>query len=160
MTVSPPTFLLVDCYDSFTYKCVPPHTFATLSNGIANSLASLFSRAIPDCTIHIVKNDQLSFAELCPYLHELSAIIVGPGPGSPGNDSDIGIVKHLWAVDDADVVPIFGVCLGLQSLCEVSQCSLNRLAHTTYHLGLDKTVVAILRARGPRRAAICPAAFV
>ncbi|KAL1757306.1 ADC synthase [Schizophyllum commune] len=115
MTVSPPTFLLVDCYDSFTYN-----------------LASLFSRAIPDCTIHIVKNDQLSFAELRPYLRELSAIIVGPGPGSPDNDSDIGIVKHLWTVDDADVVPIFGVCLGLQSLCIEHGATLKRL-HTVKH---------------------------
>ena len=138
MTVSPPNFLLVDCYDSFTYKRVLPHIFATLFNGIANSLASLFSRAIPDCTIHIVKNDQLSFAELRPYLHELSAIIVGPGPGSPDNDSDIGIVKHLWTVDDADVVPIFGVCLGLQSLCIEHGATLKRL-HTVKHGQISRT---------------------
>lgn len=110
MTVSPPTFLLVDCYDSFTYN-----------------LASLFSSAIPDCTIHIIKNDQLSFAALRPFLHQLSAIIVGPGPGSPDNDSDIGIVKHLWTADDADIVPIFGVCLGLQSLCIEHGAALKRL---------------------------------
>ncbi|KAL1739726.1 ADC synthase [Schizophyllum fasciatum] len=111
MTVSPPTFLLVDCYDSFTYN-----------------LASLFARAIPDCTIHIIKNDQLAFTDIRPYLHELSAIIVGPGPGSPDNDADIGIVKDLWAVADADVVPIFGVCLGLQSLCLAYGATIKRLS--------------------------------
>jgi para-aminobenzoate synthetase len=42
--------------------------------------------------------------------------VVGPGPGSPENAQDIGIVKHLWKVEDQNLLPIFGVCLGLQSL--------------------------------------------
>lgn len=41
---------------------------------------------------------------------------MGPGPGSPNNLQDIGVVKDLWKVKDEHVLPIFGVCLGLQSM--------------------------------------------
>lgn len=42
--------------------------------------------------------------------------MVGPGPGSPSVPSDIGVVGDLWGVDERLQLPIFGVCLGLQSL--------------------------------------------
>ncbi|KAG6901814.1 hypothetical protein C0995_007613 [Termitomyces sp. Mi166 len=57
-----------------------------------------------------------SHTKLLPYLPYFSAIIVGPGPGSPDNPHDIGIVRDIWKVEDAHLLPIFGVCLGLQSL--------------------------------------------
>lgn len=91
--------LLVDSYDSFTFN-----------------LAALCRKAAPDCCIHIIKNDQLSFQELLSYTDYFSAIIVGPGPGSPEKPEDIGAANHLWGVDDSRLVPTFGVCLGLQSL--------------------------------------------
>lgn len=80
------------------------------------SLASLCRQSIPNCTIHIIKNDDLTIDELIPYLHYFSAIVVGPGPGSPDSPQDIGIVKDLWKVRSDHVLPVFGVCLGLQSL--------------------------------------------
>lgn len=91
--------LLVDSYDSFTFN-----------------LAALCRRAVPDCSIHIIKNDQLTFVDLLSYTDYFSAIIVGPGPGSPDIPEDIGAANHLWTVDNTRLVPIFGVCLGLQSL--------------------------------------------
>ena len=54
--------------------------------------------------------------QLLPSLRYFSAIVVGPGPGSPENLQDIGIVRDLWNVEDHELLPIFGVCLGLQSL--------------------------------------------
>lgn len=42
--------------------------------------------------------------------------MVGPGPGSPDIPEDVGIVKYLWKLDKSRLLPIFGVCLGLQSL--------------------------------------------
>jgi para-aminobenzoate synthetase len=42
--------------------------------------------------------------------------VVGPGPGSPEVLQDIGVVKDLWKLKGRDLIPIFGVCLGLQSL--------------------------------------------
>ncbi|KAI6042701.1 ADC synthase [Pisolithus marmoratus] len=91
--------LLVDSYDSFTFN-----------------LAALCRKAAPDCCIHIIKNDQLTFSDLSSYTDYFSAIIVGPGPGSPDIPEDIGAANDLWRVDNSRLVPIFGVCLGLQSL--------------------------------------------
>lgn len=42
--------------------------------------------------------------------------MVGPGPGSPANPADVGIVGAIWDMPDDCLLPVFGVCLGLQSL--------------------------------------------
>ncbi|EMD42358.1 para-aminobenzoic acid synthetase [Gelatoporia subvermispora B] len=105
-----PRILLIDSYDSFTFN-----------------LASLCRRAIPGCKIHIIKNDALTVQELVPYLHYFSAIIVGPGPGSPDVAEDIGIVKDIWHISEDHLLPIFGVCLGLQSLAIEFGAILKRL---------------------------------
>ncbi|KAF9225483.1 para-aminobenzoate synthase [Gyrodon lividus] len=110
MSQEPERILLVDSYDSFTFN-----------------LASLCLRAAPASQIHIIKNDQLTLPELLPYLRYFSAVIVGPGPGSPDVSEDIGIVKHLWKLDDRHLLPIFGVCLGLQSLATEHGARVNRL---------------------------------
>ncbi|KAF8922030.1 ADC synthase [Mucidula mucida] len=98
MTIDGPRILLVDSYDSFTYN-----------------LASLLRRSVPGCSIHIIKNDDFNIHQLLPFLRHFSAVVVGPGPGSPEIETDIGVVRDLWKLAGDDVLPIFGVCLGLQS---------------------------------------------
>ncbi|KAG7099606.1 hypothetical protein E1B28_001434 [Marasmius oreades] len=110
MTIDTPRILLVDSYDSFTFN-----------------LASLCRQAIPDCTIHIVKNDQISVEDLFSLVKTFSAVIVGPGPGSPNNPADIGAIRALWKIPDADLIPIFGVCLGHQSLAVEHGAKLKQL---------------------------------
>ncbi|KAG6337076.1 hypothetical protein ID866_2029 [Astraeus odoratus] len=102
--------LLVDSYDSFTFN-----------------LAALCLRAAPDCSVYIIKNDGLTLLELLSYTNYFSAIIVGPGPGSPDIPEDIGIVKHLWKMGGSHLIPIFGVCLGLQSLASEYGATVKRL---------------------------------
>lgn len=58
--------------------------------------------------------------------------MVGPGPGSPDNTKDIGVVKDLWKLAAHDILPIFGVCLGLQSLAIEHGAALKKL-HTVKH---------------------------
>ncbi len=91
------------------------------------SLAALVLKAIPNSKLYIIKNDELPFAELSSFLSYFSAIIVGPGPGSPLNATDVGVVKHLWHVASDLLVPVFGVCLGLQSLAVEHGATLKRL---------------------------------
>lgn len=83
----------------------------------SSSLAALCRQSIPNCIIYIIKNDDFTIQRLLPHLDLFSAIVVGPGPGSPDNAQDIGIVKDLWKIREEHILPIFGVCLGLQSLC-------------------------------------------
>jgi para-aminobenzoate synthetase len=109
-----------------------------------SSLAALCHQAIPDCRIYIIKNNQLTIRELAPYLKFFSAIVIGPGPGSADIPDDIGIVKDLWRVADESLIPIFGVCLGLQSLSiefGANQKRLNVVKHGqisyVHHKGID-----------------------
>lgn len=91
------------------------------------SLAALCRQAIPNVLITIIKNDDFKIENLRPYLRYFSAIIVGPGPGSPEISDDIGVVRDLWKLEDYDLLPIFGVCLGLQSLAIENGAVLKRL---------------------------------
>ncbi|TBU34660.1 para-aminobenzoate synthase [Dichomitus squalens] len=127
MAAPAPRLLLIDSYDSFTYN-----------------LASLCKRAIPRSHIHIVKNDALSTSTLVPLLKHFDAIVVGPGPGSPDNSRDIGIVKDVWHVSQHLLTPVFGVCLGLQSLAIEFGAQIKRLNVVKHgqvcrvdHLGSD-----------------------
>ncbi|EJD04199.1 para-aminobenzoate synthase [Fomitiporia mediterranea MF3/22] len=105
-----PRFLIIDSYDSFTYN-----------------LAALFKQSIPSALIHIIKNDEFDFDELAPFLPYFSAVVVGPGPGSPAIPSDVGVVDSLWSLAEDKQMPIFGVCLGMQSLGLAFGASLRRL---------------------------------
>lgn len=86
--------LILDNYDSFTYnlyQCVTRLGYATT----------------------VVRNDVVTAAEVEAQGYD--AIILSPGPGTP---DDAGITKEVIG-RLAGKVPIFGVCLGLQSIAEV-----------------------------------------
>lgn len=85
--------LLIDNYDSFTYNLLQ------LAAGIR-----------PD--IRVARNDALTL----PQIRALapSHIILSPGPGYPKN---AGICEELIA-DLGGKIPILGVCLGHQAICE------------------------------------------
>lgn len=117
-----PRILLVDAYDSFTHN---------------------LSAQLERCTkaeVHTIHIDApfQSASELAPFLASFDAIVVGPGPGHPENNRDIGIIKDLWHLDLAHRLPIFGVCLGLQSLCLAFGGRVERL-RTVKH-GLISTI--------------------
>ncbi len=85
--------LLIDNYDSFSYN-----------------LYQLVGTINPD--IKVIRNNEMTVEEIEALAPE--RIILSPGPGKP---SEAGIcietVKKLGSK-----IPIFGVCLGHQSICE------------------------------------------
>lgn len=85
--------LLIDNYDSFSYN-----------------LYQLIGSVEPD--IKVIRNDECTIEEIEEMKPE--ALILSPGPGRP---SDAGIcipaVRYF-----AGKMPILGVCLGHQSICE------------------------------------------
>lgn len=85
--------LLIDNYDSFSYN-----------------LYQLVGELNPD--IRVIRNDELTLAEIDSLNPD--RIILSPGPGRP---SDAGICEAV-AVHFAGKVPILGVCLGHQAICE------------------------------------------
>ncbi len=95
--------LLIDNYDSFTYNLV--------------QLAGMIH---PD--IRVIRNDDMTVREIAA-LHP-SHIIISPGPGYP---KDAGVCESMIQ-KLANKIPILGVCLGHQGICEVYGAKICRAA--------------------------------
>ena len=85
--------LLIDNYDSFSYN-----------------LYQLVGKINPD--IKVIRNDEYTCQEI--EAMNPDRIIISPGPGRP---SDAGICEEAISYF-AGKVPILGVCLGHQAICE------------------------------------------
>lgn len=86
--------LLIDNYDSFSYN-----------------LYQLVGTINPD--IRVIRNDEMTVDEIEALAP--SHIILSPGPGKP---SDSGVCEEV--IDKLKgKIPILGVCLGHQAICEV-----------------------------------------
>lgn len=85
--------LLIDNYDSFSYN-----------------LYQLAGSVNPD--IKVVRNDELSIEEIKEL--DPSHIILSPGPGYPLN---AGVCEEV-VLKLGGEIPILGVCLGHQAICE------------------------------------------
>jgi anthranilate synthase component 2 len=85
--------LIIDNYDSFTYNLY--QIIGTLTDDV-----------------RVVYNDELSLAEIEDL--DPSHIVISPGPGRP---EDAGVCEKV-TVHFAGKVPLLGICLGHQALCE------------------------------------------
>ena len=85
--------LLIDNYDSFSYN-----------------LYQLIGEVTPD--IKVSRNDKITLEEIGKLNPD--AIILSPGPGKP---KDAGICISVVR-EFSGKIPILGVCLGHQSICE------------------------------------------
>ena len=102
MVVYRPSILFIDAYDSFT-----------------NNIISLLTTALV-CSIRVIHIDSPGFETdeaLCNELRHYDAVVCGPGPGDPANQKDVGLMNRIWRLQDEDVLPVMGICLGFQSLC-------------------------------------------
>lgn len=86
--------LIIDNYDSFTYN-------------IYQYIASL------GYEVTVIRNDKITVEEIAAG--DYQAIIISPGPGTPG---EAGISKEVIA-RFAGLIPILGICLGHQAIGEV-----------------------------------------
>ncbi|MCL2530709.1 MAG: aminodeoxychorismate/anthranilate synthase component II [Oscillospiraceae bacterium] len=86
--------LIIDNYDSFTYN-----------------LYQLVGQLRSDVTV--TYNDQITCDDIAAM--QPSHIILSPGPGRP---ADAGVCKDVVA-RFAGEIPLLGICLGHQAICEV-----------------------------------------
>lgn len=86
--------LLIDNYDSFTWNLVH------LIGGLGYE-------------VDVRRNDALTAAEAMALKTE--AIVLSPGPCTP---SEAGVCLELVRAAEKAKVPLFGVCLGLQSIAQ------------------------------------------
>ena len=89
-----PKLLLIDNYDSFTYNLV--QAFLILG-----------------AEVHVHRNDEITVEAARAFAP--THLCISPGPGTP---YDAGVSMDMIRAF-AGVVPVFGVCLGHQSIVEV-----------------------------------------
>lgn len=98
--------LVIDNYDSFSYN-----------------LYQLIGSINED--IKVIRNDDLTVEEIIDL--NPTHIFISPGPGHP---RDAGIIEEL--VRKNPNIPILGVCLGHQAICEANGAEITR-AKTIIH---------------------------
>ncbi len=105
--------LLIDNYDSFSYN-----------------VYQLLGSVEPD--IRVIRNDDYTVEEIEAMAPE--AIVLSPGPGRP---QDAGVclevVKQLGSK-----IPILGICLGHQAICEACGATVSYAAQLMH--GKQKTI--------------------
>ncbi|KAI0108619.1 aminodeoxychorismate synthase [Nemania sp. FL0031] len=101
-----PRILFIDAYDSF-------------SNNIVSLLTTVLGADVDVLPIDPPHLDPKSAGfkdalrkQVAPY----HAVVCGPGPGAPDVDKDVGIMKHIWDLEEQHLAPVLGICLGFQSL--------------------------------------------
>ncbi|KKZ61291.1 aminodeoxychorismate synthase [[Emmonsia] crescens] len=98
--------LYIDAYDSFTRNVI---------DLIESTL---------DVVVTVVRIDNKWPEDREAFISGFDAIVAGPGPGTPTNPNDVGVMNDLWGLDN---VPVLGVCLGFQSLCVKYGASIRKL---------------------------------
>ena len=123
----PHRILFIDAFDSFTHN-------------LTSHLATLLN-----VQVHVVTIDApFTQAEFLEELRHYSAVVLGPGPGSPDQAADVGLMDLVWQLQGRDVLPVLGVCLGFQSLALSCGAGIRRLRRGMHgmvrpieHCGLD-----------------------
>ena len=88
--------LVLDNYDSFVYTL----------NGYLRQLGA---------DTEVLRNDVVTEAQLPALLAKYDAVLLSPGPGTPA-EAGLSIAVVKLALETGQ--PVFGVCLGLQSIAE------------------------------------------
>ncbi len=96
--------LLIDNYDSFSYN-----------------LYQMIGVIEPDITV--IKNDEKTIPEI--EAMKPDALILSPGPGKP---SESGICEEAVLLFSGKI-PVLGVCLGHQAICEAFGATVSYAAH-------------------------------
>ncbi len=120
--------ILIDNYDSFSYN-----------------LYQLVGMINPD--IKVIRNDEYTCEEI--EAMNPDKIIISPGPGRP---CDAGICEDAIRYF-AGKVPILGVCLGHQAICEAFGATITyakRLMHGKMSVANIDTNTKVFRGLGPR----------
>ncbi|KAI9718913.1 MAG: hypothetical protein M1812_003797 [Candelaria pacifica] len=103
-----PRILYIDAYDSFSCNII-----ALLETCLKVEVV----------TVRVDEN----IKNLPAFLTGFEAVVVGPGPGNPSNVDDVGFINKLWELDEIELLPILGICLGFQSLALAFGATIERL---------------------------------
>jgi len=92
--------LLIDNYDSFTFN-------------LYQYLGELLREVDTDFVLDVVRNDELTLAEITDRKYD--KIIISPGPGDASDASYFGVCPDVITTLGKET-PVLGVCLGMQGI--------------------------------------------
>ncbi|KAF2128842.1 para-aminobenzoate synthase [Dothidotthia symphoricarpi CBS 119687] len=131
-----PKILFLDAYDSFSNNIV-----ALVEQNVEADVVKVFidepslvCGQRPTSPTERSTRDTISFRD---YLKDFDAVIAGPGPGWAKCDTDVGLMKELWKLQDEDMMPVLGVCLGFQSLCLAFGAEIEKLEEPKHGIITD-----------------------
>ena len=101
--------IMIDNYDSFVYNIVQ------------------YLQGLGLSSLKVFRNDKISVSQVMEMKPDL--IFISPGPSEP---SHAGICKELIQASIDSKTPVFGVCLGHQSIAEVLGGKIVRLAEPVH----------------------------
>ncbi|KAF2672045.1 para-aminobenzoate synthase [Microthyrium microscopicum] len=103
--------LYIDAYDSF-----------------ANNIIALLKTSL-DIDVEVISHDEYTSREdeFHQYLGYFDAVVAGPGPGDPNCAEDVGSIRYLWRLQGEDILPVLGICLGFQDMCQAFGAKVVRL---------------------------------
>lgn len=128
--------LFLDAYDSF-------------SNNITSLLQTLLDVEVS--VLHIDSPslfpwgidstpDEEAKSRFVKELARYDAVVCGPGPGNPGNQRDVGVMRFIWELEEGNVLPVLGICLGFQSLVNSCQGGQVKRLRRGLH-GMVRTII-------------------
>lgn len=116
--------LLIDNYDSFSFNLV--QLIGELVEGKEE--------------LKVIRNDELTVEEIMKLAP--SHIVLSPGPGRP---TDAGVCEALIRAVLEHPIPLLGVCLGHQAICEVYHATVTYASHLMH--GKQSVVTLDLESR-------------
>ncbi|RMJ26856.1 Para-aminobenzoate synthase [Aspergillus sp. HF37] len=104
--------LYIDAYDSFSYNVV-----------------GMLEETLPVSVTVLLIDSSWPGGDMVQFLRHYEAVVLGPGPGNPTIPSDVGLMNDIWALPRCHWLPVFGICLGFQSLCLHGGAGIRRLPY-------------------------------
>ena len=92
--------LILDNYDSFTYN-------------LYQYVGEILGAAKNDFTLDVVRNDEITLAEIKKRRYD--RIIISPGPGDSKDKKYFGVCAKV-ITEIGKSTPVLGVCLGMQGI--------------------------------------------
>ncbi|KAF9701994.1 hypothetical protein EKO04_000397 [Ascochyta lentis] len=115
----PRRILFLDAYDSFSNNIV-----ALIEQNTDAKVTKIYIDETRFSTSKSLDHNNLTFAQ---YVQDFDAVVAGPGPGWAKCGKDVGLMNELWKLQNEEVLPVLGICLGFQSLCLAFGADIERL---------------------------------
>ncbi|KAL5442845.1 hypothetical protein PMIN06_008912 [Paraphaeosphaeria minitans] len=126
-----PRILYLDAYDSFSNNII-----AQVEQSIDAEIVKCYIDSDPDAwtVSKAAKAHAATPAAFMDFAKTFDGVIAGPGPGSATCDEDVGWMSVLWKLQNDQMIPVFGICLGFQSMCLAFGASIEKLTEPRHGL--------------------------